>query len=765
MSLLASVLVALALASCGQTSSSEPVLIPIPTHATFADASYQLGATTEASIQSGTDVLLPLLGSALPMTTVTVGQSNPSINITLSDTLSSEAYRLTVDEDGIHIVAGSVQGARYAIQTLRQLTDPKGGVRYAEISDSPRFSYRGIMLDVSRHMVSKGYILRLLDEMARLKLNVFHWHLVDGGGWRMQSEAYPELTRKAAFRTESDWDKWWGGMDRQFVDEGTPGAYGGYYTKDDIREVVAYATQLGINVIPEIEMPGHSNELFSAYPDLFCISQEPWMGYAMDITGCRFITQDIKEVLLGDAKTVSDVCIGQEGTFTFFERILDEVMELFPSKYIHIGGDEAAMNHWGDCVRCKGRMKQEGLKDLHELQSYMIRRIESYLTSHGRKLIGWDEILMGGLAPEATVMSWRGEAGGIEAAKAGHDVIMTPNSHFYLDYYQSSAPDQPRANSSFVPLEKVYSYNPLPTGLSPEEQKHILGVQANLWTEYANTEEEVDYMLFPRMLAVAEVAWSTQERRSWTDFRTRASVYTDALLARGVNAYTLNGVGIDIRPSEDRKAVSLTLSPERPDVEIRYTLDGSAPTSRSTLYSAPITTTDSASVCLNLYRQGKPLYREAKVIRFDRHLGMDATATYASPWNSRYPASGTRTLIDGQRGTPTYTDKLWQGFTQPLDVTIDLGKAKPIHHIYAQFMQEKEHWVFMPRYVEVWTSVDGKAWTTLGQRPTTTDDKNPRTLFETFHFYPSTTARYVRLYAEIGRSEGHFIFTDEIVIQ
>lgn len=728
---------------CGSGTKSPlvaPNLLPLPAEVNLGDGAYQLSKKTTVTVEGTEDTsLVELLAQKLAaQTSITAGQDG-AILLAIDTALSAETYTIVVDDAGVRAHAGSVQGLRYAIQTLAQLTDNEGRIHKASISDEPRFGYRGIMLDVSRHMVSKEYLLKMLDEMASVKLNYFHWHLVDGGGWRMQSDSFPLLTQKAAFRTEIDWDKWWVGKDRQFVDEGTPGAYGGYYTKDDIREVVAHAAKLGITVLPEIEMPGHSNEVFAAYPELFCRTE-----YAHDI---------------------SDVCIGNEATFTFFEKILDETMELFPSEYIHIGGDEAAMNYWGDCPKCQARMKAEGLKDLHELQSYMIRRIERYLNSKGRKLIGWDEILMGGLAPEATVMSWRGEAGGIEAAQAGHDVIMTPNGYFYLDYYQSAAPDQPRANSSFVPLEKVYSYNPEPQGLTPEQQRHILGVQANLWTEYANNEQEVDYMLYPRMLAVAEVAWTPAARRNWTDFRDRAAAYTDALLARGFNAYTLNGVTTDISPSPDAKQIVLTLSPERSDVEVRYTLDGTEPTQTSPLYTAPIATADSAQVRFNLFRSGKQLYRQAQRLRFDRHKAMDGTITYATPWNDRYPAAGARTLIDGHRGTPTYADQLWQGFTTPLDVTIDLGSVQAVSTIYAQFMQEREHWVYTPRFVEVWLSQDGQSWTSLGRRPTTTDEHSSRPHFEDFVFQTAAQARFVRLYAENDRSEGHFIFTDEIVVQ
>lgn len=741
---------ALFLGACSDQASKQPLeepsLIPLPKELSLTlGASYQLpkviGFSTPDSEAHWADISSLLSTELGRITSLKVEQKQEGGEIRFVNNLeikSPEGYTLVVSADGIEIQASTGLGFRHAVQTLAQLTDAEGRVHQAEIKDEPRFAYRGLMLDVSRHFMSTDFIIRLLDEMARYKLNRFHWHIVDGGGWRMQSDAYPLLTKKAAWRTERDWDKWWHGQDRRFVDEGTPGAYGGYYTKDDIRRVVAHASKLGITIIPEIELPGHSNEIAAAYPELFCL--ERW------------------------DKSVTDVCIGNEATFTFFERILDETLELFPSEYIHIGGDEAAMNHWGDCTKCRARIKAEGLKDLHELQSYMIKRIERFLLSRGRKLIGWDEILMGGLAPEATVMSWRGEAGGIEAAKSGHDVIMTPNGFLYLDYYQAIAEHQPRAIGGYVPLEKVYSYNPESSSLSAEEKKHVLGVQANLWTEYVESDAHAEYMYFPRALALAEIAWSPQEKRNYEDFRRRATKQTEALRARGVNAYPLNGIATEVSTDLDKQLTSLTLRAEQSEVEIRYTTDGSEPTAESELYQSPITTADSALVVAKLFKNGMALDSVSLKYRIDYHKAIAKAIKYANQWNVRYPAAGEKTLIDGIRATPTYLDGMWLGFTEPLDVTIDLGETRELKHIFARFMQEREQWVYMPREVEVLVSQDGSKFESLGTLPTQTDEYNPRPVFEVFDFFPHTSARYIRMRAEIGRSAGHFIFLDEIVI-
>lgn len=733
------------LTSCdkeAKTKLATPTLLPMPQEVTFEEGYFTLSDKTTISFKgidpTATEQLRSTLQTAWGLS-LPVEDDDADIRLSIkADKFAPEGYKLEVSDTKVSLQASTLDGLRHGLQTLLQLRDPEGHLPAAEIRDEPRFAYRGVMLDVSRHFVSKEHILRLIDEMAKLKFNRLHLHLVDGGGWRMEVESYPRLMTHATYRTERGWDEWWHRGDRRFVEAGTPGAYGGYYTKAELRELVAHAEQQGITIVPEIEMPGHSNEVAAAYPTLFCGGK--W------------------------AKDASDVCIGKEETFTFFERILDETMELFPSEYIHIGGDEAAMNHWGQCLDCQRRMQVEGLKDLHELQSYMIRRIERYLLSKGRKLIGWDEILMGGLAPEATVMSWRGERGGIEAAEAGHDVVMTPNGYLYLDYYQTYGEKQPRAIGGYVPLEKVYSYDPIPKELSQESRRHILGVQANLWTEYVESEKQMWYMLFPRLLALSEVAWTKSERKDFAHFRTRATHYNDALRARGIPAYPLTGINASIEQA-GTEAMNLTLSAEHAQAEIRYTTDGTEPTTNSPLYTKPIPVADSAKVVAKPFGKGIPSDISPLVLRVDKHLALGKAIHYDSKWNERYPAAGAATLVDGIKGTPTYLDGRWLGFTEPMDITIDLGETKPIRHVFARFMQEREQWVYMPKSVEVWIGETDKDLVYVGKVKPQTDELNPRPVFETFNFYlQGKPARYVRMRAEIGRSAGHFIFTDEVVV-
>ena len=729
------------LAPQAQAAVDSLQLIPRPASVTYGSGTLRLPRTLRLS--SGVPSVLRdgLRQQAFSITPIK-GRTQAVIITHLDPTISGlEGYRLEVNKQGINLSARDEAGLRQGTQTLLQLTAQYGqALPYLSITDSARMPYRGVMLDVSRHFMKRDMILRLLDEMARYKLNRFHWHLVDGGGWRFPSEKYPLLTKKAAFRTVSDWDQWWQ-KDRRFIDEGTPNSYGGYYSREDIRAVVTHAARLGITVIPEIELPGHSNEIFSAYPELSCLGS--W------------------------AFENSDVCIGNEKTFTFFEDILDEVMALFPSKYIHIGGDEASMRHWSKCTKCQARMKSEGLKDDHALQSYMIRRIEKYLNSKGRKLIGWDEILMGGLAPDATVMSWRGEEGGIQAAKEGHDVILTPSSHVYLDLYQRESDHEPRANGGFIPLEKVYAYNPMPKALTPEEGKHVLGVQANLWTEYVLNEPHAEYMLFPRILALAEVAWTPQALRKYSDFLSRVNYHVPALKKRGINVYPLRRIAALSEVDTVQHLVSVRLESERPKADIRYTTDGTEPTAQSPRYAGtPLTSRDSLTVTARLF-EGKQVVEAVPTITFrtDYHKAIGKQITYNNcTWNERYPAGGTHALIDGVRGTPTYLDGRWQGFTSPMDVTIDLGAVMELRHIFAKFMQERVQWVYMPGDVEILLSEDGVNFRSVARQQTRTSEDIYQPVFETFSFPMKERARYIRLKASNNRSAGHFIFCDEIIV-
>lgn len=591
---------------------------------------------------------------------------------------SPESYTLSVTSQRIEIRATSGAGLFYGMQTLLQLMQPASTGSYSvpsvEIEDTPRFAYRGLMLDVSRHFSTKEFIKKQIDALAYYKINRLHLHLTDAAGWRLEIKKYPLLTDFAAWRTDPTWKKWWNGG-RKYLRYDEPGASGGYYTQDDIREILEYARQHYITVIPEIEMPSHSEEVLAAYPQLSC-SGEPYKN--------------------------SDFCVGNEETFTFLENVLTEVMELFPSEYIHVGGDEAGKSAWKTCPKCQKRMKDEHLANVDELQSYLIHRIEKFLNNHGRRLLGWDEILQGGIAPNATVMSWRGEEGGIAAVTSGHHAIMTPGAYCYLDSYQDAPYSQPEAIGGYLPLKKVYAYDPVPASLTAEQAKLVYGVQGNLWVEYIPTPEHVEYMIYPRMLALAEVAWSAPERKSWSGFHTRALSAVADLQKKGYHPFDLSKE-IGSRP-ESLQPVS--------------------------------------------------------------HLALGKKVTYNSSYSPHYPAQGNTALTDGIRGDWTYGDGSWQGFISDnrLDVTIDMEKETPIHSVTAAFMQVVGAEVFLPETVIISISDDGINFTELQKQHFEVSKETP-IRFTDISWQGEAKGRYVRYQAQAGSEFGGWIFTDEIIVK
>ena len=434
----------------------------------------------------------------------------------LADWQLKSAYWLEVGKTGVKIVAADGEGVFYARQSLKMLASLDRSVTCCTILDWPRFRYRGIMLDESRNYQGKDFVIKQLDMMALLKMNRFHFHLVDNPGWRLQVDAFPRLTQLTAWRPEPDfWDWEKNEVGGDFLEEGTPGAYGGYYTKQDIAEILAFAAERHIEVIPEIEMPGHNYETRAAYPELAC-SLPP-----------------------AERPDEWELCPGKESTYEFLEKVLLEVFDLFPSEYVHIGGDEAGKRNWERCPDCQARMKAEGLESVEQLQSYLIKRMERFAHEHGRRIIGWDEILEGGLAPDATVMSWRGTEGGLRAIAEGHDVIFTPTTHYYLDYYQDA--DQYRPAGRYQPLENVYSFDPTEVGVSDADAHHVLGVQGNLWTEWVHEAWHAEMMLYPRAFAIAETGWSPAARKDYPDFERRATALSGVARTLGYTVFGRSG--------------------------------------------------------------------------------------------------------------------------------------------------------------------------------------------------------------------------------
>lgn len=702
--------------SCNQTVETQIQLIPEPFEMTQSDGMFKVS-----------QAMLVGAGSAS-------NKVNFRVDPNATD-IPDEGYQLEIDKAGVRLVAKTETGLFYGKQTLLQLLTPNG-LPYVKINDHPRFPYRGLHLDVSRHFFNKEEVKKLMNVMSYYKLNTLHLHLTDAGGWRLQIDKYPKLTQEGAFRTQSDWREWWdNGKDRQYLKEGTEGAYGGYYTKDDIRDMLAYAAEKHITIIPEIEFPAHSDEVFVAYPELCCA---------------------------GKSHTSGDFCIGNPKTFEFMENVLTEVIELFPSEYIHIGGDEAGKNTWKTCPKCQALMKKEKLANVDELQSYMIRKAEEFLNSKGRRLIGWDEILEGGLAPEATVMSWRGEAAGFKSARMGHDVIMTPGSYMYFDFYQADPRYQPVAIGGYTPIRKVYSYNPIPQdSLTAKEAKHFLGVQANTWTEYIPTPEHLEYMMFPRALAVAEIGWTPQEKRDWQDFKPRVNAHIPVLQRMGLNPFPLsNELEFDMVVDTIQKEIRVTMDAEKYPAEIHYTTDGSTPTASSPIYQEPIVVKDSAKIVAGIFVNGQ-LQDRVSEQRVDYHKGIGKSIRFNSRLYPGYMAGGINAIINGYRGGLTYLDQRWQGYTDNLDCVIDLGEVMDLHQVSSKWMQLTGPGVYQPEKVEVLTSEDGKNFTSQGVIPTTIPQDKSDLTFQEYTFQGNWKARYVQLKAQNPKG---FIFVDEIVI-
>lgn len=540
------------------------------------------------------------------------------ISLNVDSTISNVqgAYAVDVNKNGISITGADESGVFYAVQTLIHLLpvdnykphhssgsgpNSKLHIPLVSILDHPRFNYRGMHLDVGRHLFPVSFIKKYIDYLALHKINYFHWHLTEDQGWRIEIKKYPRLTIIGGYRNGTIIGK-------------NPGTgndntrYGGYYSQDEIREIVAYAAKRYITVIPEIEMPGHSSAAIAAYPWLSCFPDRP--TNMKKSTPAQGGYQAVKKVTEGWGVFEDVYCAGNDSTFMFLQDVMDEVLVLFPSEYIHIGGDECPKTHWKQCSKCQKRIKNEGLKDEHELQRYFIQRMEQYLNAKGRKIIGWDEILEGGLAPNAIVMSWRGEKGGIEAVRQKHDVIMTPNAYLYFDQYQAKASEEPLAIGGYNPLSKVYSYDPVPKELIPEEAKYIKGVQANLWTEYVKTPEHVEYMLLPRIAALSETAWSQPEQKNWNDFTQRMEKRFLLYDALGINySKGVYDVQQTILIESVLSRATVTLSTESYGTEIRYTLDGTEPVINSLLYSKPFVVRESVSIKAATFKKGYKIGR------------------------------------------------------------------------------------------------------------------------------------------------------------
>ena len=761
------------LCSCG-SHDPQIAIVPYPNHLETGRGTYRV-TDRPVTCDSRTDerTQRAVVGFAARLATVT-GGTNPvtvadevpasGIRFVTDESLPAEGYELNVDGEGIEVRASQFPGFLYALQSLEQLlpaavygTEPAPDAAWevpcVKIADAPRFAYRGMHLDVARHFFSVEEVKRYLDVMAIHKLNRFHWHLTDDQGWRIEIKKYPELTAVGSIRKATVVRKEWGTYD------GTP--YGGFYTQDEIRDVVKYAADRGVTVIPEIDLPGHMLAALTAYPELGCT------GGPYEVWGRWGVADDV-------------LCPGREKTFEFLEGVLTEVMELFPSEYIHIGGDECPKVRWEKCPRCQAKIRQLGLKDdgehtaEHYLQSYVTDRIGKFLAQHGRRIIGWDEILEGRAPSDAVVMSWRGSEGGIAAAKLGHDVIMTPNSHFYFDYYQSLDTDaEPFGIGGYIPMEQVYSYDPAFPELTPEQQKHILGVQANLWTEYVLSDEHLEYMLLPRLAALSEVQWCLPETKDWNRFI--GSFRMDEIYSQMGYEFAKHifGVTASYAVDPEKGGVVMTLTTQG-GAPIRYTLDGSDPTASSPLYKAPVTIGESCTFKAAALREGMQTPVYARKFDFNKATGR-RIALNAAP-TLKYTYGGASLLVDGYRGGPVYSNGAWIGFlNEPLDVTIDMQGAKPYSAVTVESLVEKGEWVFPPSSVGVYLSDDGSEFTEAALMSVPQETAGSPDGVKPFKvLFPETSARYLRVVARTvdpipawhgAAGQKAHMFVDEIIVE
>jgi hexosaminidase len=779
------------ISTCAVAQDTLPI-IPKPEQVERGEGSFTLTARTPVVVKSGSEALADiarlftadarvLVGLNLAVRKVQDPAAAKKAVILVVDSSGSpsrpEGYTLAVGRSGIVISAATPAGVFYGTQSLLQMMPAKRSDRVVipsvTVRDAPRFPWRGMHLDVSRHFFPKKFIKTYIDMIAMHKMNVFHWHLTDDQGWRIEIKKYPKLTKVGAWRVNRENHLW---DNRKPARPGEKATYGGFYTQKDIREIVEYAARRYVTIVPEIEMPAHSVAALASYPQYSC-------------TGGPFL------VPVGGYWPNSDIyCAGNDSTFAFLQDILSEVIDLFPGTFIHIGGDEADKAEWKKCPKCQARIRENNLKDESELQSYFVKRIEKFIISKGRRLIGWDEILEGGLAPEATVMSWRGISGGIAAARENHDVVMSPTSHCYFDYYQGPRYLEPWAIGGFTPVSKVYTYEPVPDSLTEEQGRHILGAQANVWTEYIQTPKYAEYMSIPRMAAMAEVVWSPKGARQWADFSSRLSHLMAQYAAHGYGpAKSAYAVTFATALDTVSRKITVSLSSELDSSHIYYTLDGSMPSGTSHRYGQPFTVggtpiavpagrkgrgvrSTGAVVTLRaaVLRRGKPL-GPVSVQRFEVHRAAFRPITLAFPYE-QYTGGGGSALVNMIRGTTAYNDGAWQGYHHnDLDAVVDLGEVVPIGRISSSYLEDVGEWIFWPTAVEYSVSADGAAYTTVGTFTCAVPKAARAARIKEFSKrLEGVKARFVRVVAKNlgvcpewhgGKGENAWLFADEIVVE
>ena len=748
---------------------TQPVsLVPCPVSIVPGTGNFHFSAKTTFAVENEAQAaevrqLTALFARAAGFTPrIKVGNKKGDICLVTDTTLKNESYKLEITSKRITIHAADVQGFFYALQSIRQLLPAaiEGGQVVADIdwivpaviiTDQPRFGYRGLLVDVARFFSPKENLLRIIDCMAMLKLNKLHFHLTDDNGWRIEIKKYPELTEIGSRRVDRPGKSF---PDRRNPRQGEPTVEKGYYTQDEIREIVAYAQERHIEVIPEIEMPAHSNAALAAYPLLACPVVNKYIG-----------------VLPGLGGENADVifCAGNDSVFTFLQDVLDEVLELFPSKYIHLGGDEARKTHWEVCPLCQARMEQEKLANEEELQGYFMGRVARYVQSKGREVIGWDELTNATIPDDFIILGWQkyGEAA-VKAAELGHRFIMTPARIMYLIRYQGPQWFEPLTYFGNNTLKDVYDYEPVQKDWSQHTVSLLMGVQACMWTEFCNAPEDVDYLLFPRLSALAEVAWTKPERKNWKSYLTAMDRFNEHLAAKGiVYARSMYNIQQTVTPKNGRLEVKLDCI--RPDVEVRYTMDGSLPTAQSTLYTKPLMLTATKTIKAATFAAGKQ---------------MGQTLELPVVWNpataktiKSVGADNIGLLVNGVRGSLKYTDSEWCSWMKndTVSFTLDLKKPEAVNRLTLGSITNYGMAAHKPAKIEVLISVDNKDYHKVGEQTYT---KNAifreGTFREDIPFEIGEKARYIRIVA-YGAGDCPFthvrpgqearIYFDEVIVE
>ena len=757
--------------SCGSGGSNSTTVadyevIPLPGEIIASEgAAFTLSSATKIIFPEGNEKMqrnaaflseyLEISTGIRPAITTATSEQNAIILSLGLDHENSEAYRIAVTGETIRIQGASEAALFYGIQTLRK-SIPVGNYKSvsftpATINDAPRFGHRGMMLDVARHFQSVTFVKKFIDLLALHNINRFHWHLTEDQGWRIEIDAYPKLTEVGSMRSETVIGKNTGEYD------GTP--HGGFYTKEELKEVVAYAAERYITIIPEVDLPGHMLAALTAYPELGCT------GGPYEVAREWGVFEDV-------------LCPGKDSTFIFLEAVLTEVIDIFPSEYIHIGGDESPKTRWEECPHCQARISELGLTDHdghtaeHFLQSYVTARMEKFLNERGRRIIGWDEILEGELAPNATVMSWRGMEGGIQAAQMGHDVIMTPTTYCYFDYYQTQhTEDEPLGIGGFVPLELVYSFEPAPEILTEEQRAHILGAQANLWTEYIREEAHVEYMTLPRLAAMSEVQWVQPEKKDYDQFLTRLP---QLLTIYDIMDYNYATHVFDVQalftPNFDTNALDVELN-TIDNAAVYYTLDGTEPTESSVRYEGKFTIRESSELKAAAIRRGVKSKLLSEKIAFSKSSYMPAELLTTPATN--YGFNGADLLVDGLHGTSTnYRTGRWIGFQgEDLIVVIDLLQPTEITSAEIRNAVVTGDWIFDTSGITIESSMDNQSFTTVISE-TIIDEKSEHWSDISTHSlsFEPVTARYFKVTVRPsvmpawhpGSGNRAFIFTDEI---